>query len=381
MTFDDYRGNQRVVAVLRRMLAGGRIPHALLFTGQEGVGKFTLATLFARALNCEQEQGALCGACDHCRALATLGDLEGLKAAALAARGSANPELVPLLLRPHPSVTVLVPDGAFIRVAQMRSLVRQAYSMPERARHNVFLIDQAEKLRFDYADALLKVLEEPPERTTLILVTPSPLELRPTIRSRCVPLYFAPLAQDEIEEILRQRRDDLKKNERQLVAAAAGGSLGTALRLDLQTHREVRQQALELFRAGLSGRFTPEKLFAASAGLAGKRGRRSDPQENQEGFEFSLDMLYTLLTDILHSKAGASEQGFRHPDLRSEFQELATETSWPSLEDTMRMLDSIKGWQRRNANRQLALEAMALNSGRTFYQTPANHSGGFPHLY
>jgi DNA polymerase-3 subunit delta' len=366
MTFDNFIGNQRVVAVLRRMLATGRIPHALLFAGQAGVGKFTLATLFTRALNCEQEVGVICGTCQNCRALAALDDLEGLKAAALAARGSANPEAVPLILQPHASVSVLVPDGAFIRVAQMRHVVRLAYTMPAGTRHNVFLIDQAEKLRFNFADVLLKVLEEPPERTTLILVTPAPFELRPTLRSRCVPLHFAPLAQEEIDQFLRRHRPELKKSERQLVAAAANGSPAAALGLNLQLHKQVRGEALELLRTGVSGRFVPERLFAASAALAGKSGRSGDSEDVRGTFEFSLDMLYSLLTDILHSKAGASELGFRHPDLRSELEMLAAQASWPWVSEAVENLDRIKGWQRRNVNRQLSLDAWALSWGRNF---------------
>ena len=366
MTFDTFVGNQRVVAVLRRMLASHRVPHALLFAGQPGVGKFTLATLFTRALNCEQKPGLICGTCTSCAALAALDDLEGLKAAALAARGSANPEAVPLILQPHPSVSVLVPDGAFIRVAQMRHVVRLAYTMPAATRHNVFLIDQAEKLRFDFADVLLKVLEEPPERTTLILVTPAPFHLRPTIRSRCVPLHFAPLAQEEIDRFLRRHRPDLKKSERQLVAAATNGSPAAALGLDLPLHKQVRGAALELLRARLGGRLGPDRLFAASAALAGKSGRSGDPEDIRRVFEFSLDMLYSLLTDILHSKAGASELGFRHPDLRSELERLAAQASWPWLSEAVGNLDRIKGWQRRNVNRQLSLDAWALSSGRNF---------------
>src|SRR3989338_6851808 len=142
-----------------------------------------------------------------------------MKAAALKERGGANPETVPLLLRPHSSVTVLVPDGAYIRVSQMRAVVRQAYIQPAGARRNVFLIDEAERLRFDYADVLLKVLEEPPERTTLILVTAAPFELRATLRSRCIPLFFAPLCADEIESYLAAHRREWKAAQRQLPPA------------------------------------------------------------------------------------------------------------------------------------------------------------------
>ena len=361
MTFADFVGNLRVVRVLERMLASERVPHALLFAGQKGVGKFTLAALFARALNCERKQGEICGACGNCRALAALDDLEGLKAAALKERGSANPEAVPLLLRPHPSVTVLVPDGAYIRVGQMRAVVRQAYTQPAGARRNVFLIDEAERLRFDYADVLLKVLEEPPERTTLILVTAAPFELRATLRSRCIPLFFAPLSADEIESYLAAHRREWKTAERQLAAAAAAGSLGTALSLDLERYRQVRAEALELVRTAVTGRLEPERLFAASAALAGKGGAGElDPGERRETLEFSLDLLYSLLADVLYLKTDTPELGLRHPDLRSELHGLSRQVGREWLARAVGYLDRIEGWQRRNVNRQLALEAWAL---------------------
>lgn len=359
MTFDDFVGNRRVVRVLERLLAADRIPHALLFAGQKGVGKFTLATLFARAVNCEKKQGAICGACGNCRALAAVDDLEGLKAAAVKERGSANPELVPLLLRPHPSVTVLVPDGAFIRVSQMRAVVRQAYIQPSGARRNVFLIDEAERLRFDFADVLLKVLEEPPERTTLILVTAAPFELRATLRSRCIPVFFGPLTTAEIEACLAERRPEWKKAERQLAAAAAAGSLGTALALDLDRYRQTRAQALELVRIAAGREFDPEQFFTATASLAGK-GAETDPDERRETLEFSLDMVYSLLTDVLYLKSETPELGLRHPDLRSELQGLSRQVSRQWLAEAVGRLDRLEGWQRRNVNRQLAFDAWAL---------------------
>lgn len=366
MTFADFVGNARVLSVVQRMLTSGRIPHALLFAGPRGVGKFTLATLFARAANCERKPGDICGTCSNCRVLAALDDLMELERAALEARGPAKPDDVPLILCPHPSVSVLVPDGPFIRVAQMRHVVRQAYTMPAGGRRNVFLIDQAERLRFDYADVLLKVLEEPPEHTTLILVTASPFELRPTIRSRCIPLHFAPLTSAEIESYLRVHRPGWKKPERELAAAMAAGSLGTALSLDLELYRQVRHQALEALRAAARQAFDPERLFTATAALAGK-GPQTDAEsgEGRERFEFSLDILYSLLTDILYTKVNTADLGFRHPDLQSELQQLGGQISWQWLNQAVGHLDRIEGWQRRNINRQLALDAWALGLARS----------------
>ena len=367
MTFADFVGNPRVVTVLRRMLASGRIPHALLFAGQKGVGKFTLATLFARALNCQRAQGDICGICGNCRALAALDDLAEMKRAAVKAREGAHPDTVPLILRPHPSVSVLVPDGAYIRVSQMRYVVRQAYIMPAGGRRNLFLIDEAERLRFDYADVLLKVLEEPPEHTTLILITAAPFELRPTIRSRCIPLYFAPLAPAEIESVLATDRPAWKKPDRELAAAVAGGSLGTALSLDLQFYRQVRSHALEVLRAAVRRESDPEQLFAATAALAGKGPRMgTESGDDRESLEFSLDILYNLLRDLLYLKTGTPELGLRHPDVGSELQSLSHQVSWRWLNQAVGQLDRIEGWQRRNVNRQLALDAWALGLADSF---------------
>jgi len=365
MTFAEFVGNGRQLAVLRRMLESGRIPHALLFAGQEGVGKYTLATLFARALNCEKDRGEICGACRNCRALGTLEDLPPLLEAAIAARGSARPDDVPLLLRPHPSVTVLLPDGPYIRVAQMRHVVRQAYILPAGARHQVFLIDQAERLRHDYADVLLKVLEEPPTSTTLILITSAPFELRPTIRSRCIAFWFSPLARQEIETCLQRLRPEWKKADRELVAALSAGSLGTALRLDLDAYRQTRAEALEVLRAALTRQLLPEQLFSATRTLAGKEARaEGEPDAGRKAFEISLDILYALLRDILHCKAGTSELGLQSPDLRNELNRLGREASWEWLHRAVEQMDRLDAGQRRNVNRQLALDAWALGLAR-----------------
>lgn len=366
MTFADFVGNRRVLTALQRMLAGGRMPHALLFAGQRGVGKFTLATLFARAANCERKEGEVCGQCRSCTALAGLDDLAELKRAALAARGGANPEAVPLLLRPHPSVTVVVPDGAFIRVGQMRAVVRQAYALPAGVRRNIFLIDEAERLRFDYADLLLKVLEEPPERTALILVTSAPFKLRATLRSRCIPLYFAPLTTEEIESYLAQHRRAWKKRERQLAAGASAGSLGTALGLDWSLYRQVRADALTLLQTAAQQQPDPGQLFAASANLAGKSARAGGGfDDSRENLEFSLDILYSLLADVVYLKYKTPNVGLRNSDIRNALEELSHLVSAGWLTQAVEQLDRVEGWQRRNVNRQLALDAWALAAGRS----------------
>ncbi len=363
MNFKDFVGNTRVVESLRRLLTAERLPQAMLLAGPRGVGKFTLATLVARAANCRKTPGKACGHCENCRALAALEDLPALVEAARRERGSANPEDIPLILRPHPCATVLVPDTDYIRVSQMRYAVREAYAMPTGGRRNFFIFDQAERLRHDYADVLLKVLEEPPAQTTLILVTDAPFELRPTIRSRCVPLWFAPLRSEEITAYLAEHRPEAKKVDRELAAAAAAGSLGTALTLDVARYRELRGHALKVVRSALSHEAPAQLLFEATAALAGKSRRdeeRDGEGEGRKGFEFSLDILYSLLTDIVYLKVDVPDAELRHPDLGAELRTLGQKASWPVLSAAVDRLDAIWGRQRRNINRQLALDAWAV---------------------
>jgi DNA polymerase-3 subunit delta' len=363
MTFDDYLGNARIVAALRRMLADGRLPQALLFAGPKGVGKFTLATLLARAANCERGLGQLCGRCSTCRALAALEDIEEMARVGRQERGSASPEEVPLILRPHPSVTVLVPDTDYIRVSQMRYVVCEAYAAPTAGRRNFFLFDQADRLRHDFADTLLKVLEEPPPRTSLVLVTDSPFSLRPTVRSRCVTLWFAPLRREEVLTGLQEHRPAWKKAERELAASVAAGSLGVALGLDLEHYRKQRAYALTVLRAALAENLSPQQLFEATSVLAGKAARFGEDEpapEGRKGFEISLDILYSLLTDSVYLKVGVPDVGLRHPDLREELRPLSQRIEWTRLVRLIEQLDEVWRAQRRNLNRQLALDAWAV---------------------
>ncbi len=114
MSFSDFLGNSRVVRALRGMLATERVPHAMLFSGPRGVGKFTLARMFAQAANCERLRDDFCGECEPCRRIALLADLRPLIDQGLANRGerpdSVTVERIPLLLETHPDVWAIVPD-------------------------------------------------------------------------------------------------------------------------------------------------------------------------------------------------------------------------------------------------------------------------------
>src|SRR5579862_9870091 len=216
MPFSDFLGNSRVVAALRGMLSAGRVPHAMLFAGPIGIGKYTLARMFAQAANCERLSDDFCGECAACLSIAKLADPAGLIERGLTERGesadAAMVERMPLLLGPHPDVWAVVPDPIRLRtpvvrpvlhVGQLRAVQRAAYFKPE-GRRRVFILDGAETMRWDHANIFLKILEEPPETATLILLTTNAQFLLPTIRSRCLQFVFAPLPLAEVEQILQR---------------------------------------------------------------------------------------------------------------------------------------------------------------------------------
>src|ERR1700738_5439240 len=245
MGFADFLGNQRIVTALRGALRTQRVPHALLFTGPRGVGKFTLARMLAQAANCERLPDDFCGECETCKRISLLAEPQKLIEQGLAERGesaaAATVERVPLILQSHPDVWALVPDPVrlknpvarpMLRVGQLRAVQRAAYFQPM-GRRRVFILDGADTMRWDVANVFLKILEEPPGSATLILTAPSPFSLLPTIISRCMQFHFAPLPQAEVETLLKERTD-LKPADRKLAAQLAEGSPGLAIEMNLE---------------------------------------------------------------------------------------------------------------------------------------------------
>src|SRR3982075_3402030 len=264
MGFTEFLGNERIVAALRGALRTGRVPHALLFTGPRGVGKFTLARTFAQAANCERLTDDFCGECATCQRISQLADPQELIEQGLVERGesadAATVERVPLILQSHPDVWALVPDPVrlkspvarpMLRVGQLRAVQRAAYFRPM-GRRRVFILDGAETMRWDVANVFLKILEEPPGSATLILTAPSPHVLLPTIVSRCLQFHFAPLPQPAVEKILRDKTDR-KPSEIKLAAQLAEGSPGLAIEMDVDAATQRRRSALRILELAAQG--------------------------------------------------------------------------------------------------------------------------------
>jgi DNA polymerase-3 subunit delta' len=365
--FTGFIGNEKTVAALRGALASGRVPHAMLFGGLRGVGKYTLAVLFAQAANCERLIDNACGECATCRSIGLLRDPQPLLERGLEERGAspdaATVERVPLLLQTHPDVTVVVPDPVrprnpaarpVIRVGQLRAIQRAAYFKPQ-ARRRVFIIDGADTMRHDNANIFLKVLEEPPESATFILLAPNPYALLTTIQSRCMKFFFAPAPTPQVEAFLKERRAELKSAQRALAAQLAGGSVGAALALDLHESERLRREVLGIIQTGAAGRPLTQ-LFAATQQLA---------KNEKESFEKILEFFYSLLTDLLELSHGLKLSALRNPDLRRELEALCSVATLDWIRRATGAVDDLQARLRRNVNRQLGLDNMALSLSRT----------------
>lgn len=358
MGLEQFLGNEPIVTALRRMLRRRRVPHAMLFAGPRGIGRYTLAVMFAQAANCERLEDDFCGECPPCRAIGRLADPAPLIEQGLAERGespdAATVERVPLILETHPDVWALVPDPVrrshpaarpVIRMGQLRAAQRAAYFKPA-ARRRVFILDSAETMRWDYANIFLKILEEPPETASFILLAPRPDDLLPTIRSRAVTFRFAPVELRLVEDFLK-RRSDLKAPERRLAAQLAAGRPGAALRIDLKASARLRGEVVGLLELAVEGRSWGH-LLATSERLT---------KVEDEPFENILELFYSALTDLLAFRYGIQGRIPRNPDLKDRLEKLGRKVKPEHVRQMMESLDRLSAGLRRNINRQLCLDA------------------------
>ena len=365
MSFSEFLGNARIVTALRGMLATERVPHAMLFSGPRGVGKFTLARMFAQAANCQRLRDDFCGECDPCRKIGLLSNLRPLVEQGLTQRGerpdAATVERIPLLVETHPDVWAIVPDPVRLKepvarpvlhMGQLRAVQRAAYFKPQ-GRRRVFILDGAETMRWDLASIFLKILEEPPETATLILLAPNPYQLQPTIRSRCLQFSFTPLAASEVEQILHARTK-MKAEERKLASQYAEGSPGVAMELDVAAAAALRRDALSILERSVELRGISD-LFASTAALA---------KSQEIAFENILEVFYSLLTDLLDLSCASSKKVLRNPGLRRELETLSKKIDLEWISEAADGFDVLQSRTRRNINRSLGLDAVAISLAR-----------------
>ncbi len=361
MGFADFHGNREVVDRLRSMIARDRLPHALILAGPMGAGKYTLAQMLAKALNCLEQPvtGGLadfCGRCANCTRIAQADDLAARCAEAVEARENlreADKRDTRIFIQTHPDVLVIPPDPPqlMIKVDQVRRVIATIYHRPAAGDRRVYIFTDSSFMK-EAANALLKVLEEPPDFATLVLLTENPGELLPTIRSRCVTLALAPLPAEELETLLAKRQPKWSAAQRKLVARLAHGAVGAALSFDLDAFTAARTDALTLLTAAVHADDHSALFRTTDTYRAGAEGR--------EKTDALLRALYLLLEDMLYMKSGTPEQA-RNTDIAGELGRLAEAVSFEWLATASEHLDEVERGMRRNLLRSLSLDAFVAS--------------------
>ena len=358
MGFDSFLGNTGAVTTVQEMLRNKRVPGALLFTGPEGVGKKTLALMMAKAAMCQRLQADFCGQCAHCR---RADDMIAAASEDLARRREMKEAARRVEGLVYFDLQLIAPLTRNILTEQIRLLRQTAYTCPFELPRRFFVIDQAQAIHWQAVDLLLKVLEEPPETTTLILVCPNASELRPTIRSRCQRVAFSPVEESLIRKLLAASGQVPEPN-RALAARLAEGSVGKALSLDLQQYLARRQPWLEFFEtlatrprrpegaAGHAAALDWRRLFDSTRALTGDR----------EHFNETLGIGYALLRDLLEVFAAGERASLTHLDLVPRLKIWAKQLGFEGIEMLKEGLDQAYRLQVRNVNQQLGLDALAI---------------------
>ena len=317
--------------------------------------------MLAQVVNCLEptESDGLpdfCGHCANCRRIAEAANLEDRVAEAVAARDElrdADKRETRILIQTHPDVLIVPPDPPqlLIKLGQVREVIHAAYYRPPVEARRAFTIFTTSAFMKEAANSLLKVLEEPPQRTSLVLLTDNPHELLPTIRSRAVIYRLGALSAAEIEQLLEKRRPELKPQPRALVARLAEGAVGRALTLNLEEYLASRKDALLVLRTALS---EPDysDLFRATETYRGG----ADGQEKTINL---LRALGSLLEDLLLVVAGTPDL-IRNLDLGSELERMAQGITVDWIASASRAVVQAEQGMRRNLLRSLSLDAMAV---------------------
>ncbi|RJQ24063.1 MAG: hypothetical protein C4560_00280 [Nitrospiraceae bacterium] len=270
MALKDVIGQEKAINILCGRIAKDRVPHALLFAGDEGIGKRLAAMNFAKTLNCQgkehrakgvEETGLDFGFFPPETEAVNAGP-QPLTPDPLIDSCDQCPSCVKIDKAGHPDVFIIEPegDGDQIRVDAIRQLEEALAYKPFEGSYKIAIIDNAEKMNQSTANAFLDTLESPPDQSVLVLISSRPDMLLPTIRSRCHRINFSPLSPDTMSSLLEARLKKLDREQALLLGRLSGGRPGYALNENLIGKRDRSLDILRQMTGGLKEEFRDDKM-------------------------------------------------------------------------------------------------------------------------
>ena len=323
-------GQDRPKDILERAIETGRVHHAYLLAGLQGVGKYRTALSFSAVVNClarpEETFRDACGTCSSCRKIA-----EGY----------------------HPDVFTVAPEGgsSVVKIDQIREIEEDAAKQPHEARYRMVMLDEAHAMTTEAANALLKTLEEPATRMRLLLVTHQSHQLLETIISRCQQIRFGGLEYDDVLTILRReidRRDDFEErpdeSTLELAAGYGQGSAGRSLEILASGLLDERREMIERVVERPAGR--PKGLLELAESMNDRDQDLSD----------CLDVLKLYFRDLMLYKTRTSEEGRVNRDLDDLLERHADVYTTDELPEIIESIVEAQHELDRNIHGQLVME-------------------------
>jgi DNA polymerase-3 subunit delta' len=290
MALRDIIGQDRAIRILLKTLERGKIPSSYLFAGESGIGKKLTATNLAKALNClaVQEHHHQTIPYDCCDACASCKKIDS---------------------NTHPDFRLIAPENGQIRIEEIREIDEVLSLKAFEGRYKIIMVDDAETMNQFAANAFLKILEEPPGDSLILLVSSNPDRLPDTIRSRCSRINFMPLPLKACEEVIRrgiaQRSEGGEKGSEEAAGISAGDPhLETLVRLSM----------------GKPGNALTEDPVAQRtrflALLSDMRHMEKDNWASREEMEKWFDFILILFRDMAVVKIMRDEQQLINPDMK-----------------------------------------------------------------
>ena len=340
--FELLINQEQPIRILTTLLQNGTLPHALLFTGTEGVGKQAAAVALAMACNCQREipefkaedrsgqtpvnsSGEVnlitmdaCGVCKSCRKIA-----------------AGN----------HPDIIRIQPIGPFIKIGQIRSLLQTLAMKPYEAITRVAILSEAQAMNAAASNALLKILEEPPSRSMLVLTATQKSDLLPTIVSRCQHVGFNPIPEEKIAAWL-QNKHGLEQQAADILAAMANGSFSRAQMMVKNNWLQRRKWVIEeMARLSL-------QPIAHLLALAEKLSKE------KEALAQSLEIIKTWFRDLIINQYDAGK--IINRDVADKIDNASQKNNLPDL---LSKVDAVQKTQNRiaaNTNLRLTMESLLI---------------------
>lgn len=338
--FDKIIGNERIKKTFRHLIKERRVPNAVLFAGEEGIGKKLFARELAKSFVCLNSTDG--EACDKCRNCLRASHLEIPKS-------EKKEDYHRVFFTEHPDIGFVVQFKTRVLVDSIRALEKEANFRPFEANARFFIIDNADKMNDAAANALLKTLEEPPNSSYIFLISSRPAVLLPTILSRCQIVRFAPISEKEIETHLLQTKE-FSPDDAKIAAKLAQGSLGRALEIDSEKFRAWRETMLDVLKS-LTGRRNYSVLLQTA--------EKMNDAKNKDDYENFLEVLQTLIRDVLIISIDETAE-IVNSDIKKVLQKIAENAERRKLTKWLEEIETMRGNFAVNLNRKIAADALFM---------------------